>query len=161
MQILISIFLFCAPESATIVSQPQQHVMAAGPAVNETATISLTCLAEGWPLPAFQWYYNKKKIPGNFISFGFNIFNKLTDLWINKPLIRCCEERASYFSPLCRHWNSKSHILKYSTLILIIHSTFGSVPFAVLAVAWCQKLLLLMHIMSSAVIVGICSRTRM
>ena len=72
--------IFCAPESATIVSQPQQHVLAAGPAVNDTAIITLTCLAEGWPLPAFQWYYNKKKIPGNIISLGIRIFNRFIDI---------------------------------------------------------------------------------
>ena len=49
-------------------SQPQQHILVAGPSVNDTATVTLTCLAEGWPLPAFQWYRNKKKIPGKNIS---------------------------------------------------------------------------------------------
>eukprot|EP01035_Chromulina_nebulosa_P020505 gene20505-26599_t len=57
-------FVRAREKSATIVAQPQQYILDAGPAVNDTATVTLTCLAEGWPLPAIQWYCNKKKIPG-------------------------------------------------------------------------------------------------
>jgi len=43
-------------ESATIVKQPTQYIMEAGPRIGETATIILRCGAEGWPAPTYQWF---------------------------------------------------------------------------------------------------------
>ena len=51
-------------ESAQITQQPMSHVLIAGPSVGDTAHITLICEAEGWPLPSFQWYVNKRRIPG-------------------------------------------------------------------------------------------------
>ena len=43
-------------ESATIVKQPLQFIMEAGPTIGDTATLVLRCGAEGWPTPTYQWY---------------------------------------------------------------------------------------------------------
>jgi hypothetical protein len=43
-------------ESATIIKQPAQFIMEAGPTVGESAQLVLRCGAEGWPTPTFQWY---------------------------------------------------------------------------------------------------------
>jgi len=57
-------FVKAREKSAQITLQPASHVLTAGPAVGDTAHITLLCEAEGWPLPSFQWYVNKRKIPG-------------------------------------------------------------------------------------------------
>ena len=59
---LYKITFSCATESATIVKQPTQYIMEAGPRVGETASIILRCGAEGWPTPTYQWYKVSKLV---------------------------------------------------------------------------------------------------
>jgi len=63
------IVVSCTTESATIVKQPAQYIMEAGPRVGETASIILRCGAEGWPTPTYQWYKVSETLAQSFILF--------------------------------------------------------------------------------------------
>jgi len=51
-------------ESVTIVEQPHHLVLEHGPRVGEGQEVTLTCEADGWPLPTYQWKKHGADIPG-------------------------------------------------------------------------------------------------
>ena len=54
-----------SPEvSATIVTQPECHILTSGPNVGQRQSVRLSVQAFGWPFPSYQWYVNDRVIPG-------------------------------------------------------------------------------------------------
>ena len=81
------LFISCDTESATIVKQPTQYIMEAGPRVGETASIILRCGAEGWPTPTYQWYKVCKASTLPFLLFYHFFF----------PLLIIISQYVSFF----------------------------------------------------------------
>jgi len=57
-------FLRSGEQSVTIVKQPLHYILDKGPSIGDAASITLRCIAEGWPTPTYQWYKNEELITG-------------------------------------------------------------------------------------------------
>jgi hypothetical protein len=57
-------FLRSKEKSADIIKQPDYIIIPVGPPVGTKRAVQLKVDAEGWPLPAYQWYRNGQKLIG-------------------------------------------------------------------------------------------------
>ena len=57
-------FLRSKEVSAIILQEPSHFVLTDGPNVSDNQAIVLKTVANGWPLPTYQWYNGRKKVKG-------------------------------------------------------------------------------------------------
>ena len=50
--------------SVRIVKQPSQYLLDPGPRIGDEADLIISCEADGWPLPTYQWYKNNVLLEG-------------------------------------------------------------------------------------------------